>query len=100
MSGIFYVVRHASNDWLGRGIAGRQAGVHLNDLGRLEANRLAARLEREGLRRIFSSPLERSLETAQPVAAKAGLEVQVLEDLQEVDFGDWTGCSTTELDKL
>src|SRR5215475_2625081 len=100
MSCLIYLVSHASHDWLGRGIAGRQRGVHLNDQGRQEALALAERLSRQGIIQIFTSPMERALETAEPLARKVGLEASVLDGINEVDFGDWTGRSITELDQL
>ena len=60
----FYLIRHALNDLIGRSIAGRMPGVHLNAAGREQAERLAARLEGRPIDRIYCSPLERAREKA------------------------------------
>jgi probable phosphoglycerate mutase len=61
---------------------------------------LADRLSPVRLAGVYSSPLERAVETARPIASKQGLAVQVLEGLNEIDFGDWTGKALTDLDQL
>lgn len=96
---VFLLIRHAHNDMVGRRLAGRLPHIHLNDLGRAEAQELAGRLSHLPIRRIFSSPLERCLETVQPLALRLGVEVNILEELNEVDLGDWTGRSFDELDR-
>lgn len=48
---------------------------------------------------IYSSPMERTLETAAPLAAKLGLEVQISQPFIEIDYGDWTGMTVSELMK-
>jgi probable phosphoglycerate mutase len=96
----FLLIRHALCDPVGRAIAGRQPGVHLNVEGRRDAERLAARLSELALSGIYSSPLERAIETAEPIAARQGLVVRIAQGLNEVDFGDWTGKTFTQLDRL
>lgn len=96
----FFLIRHGSNDYFTHTLVGRKPGVHLNDAGRSEADRLAARLSNEGIQTIFSSPLERCRETAEPLASKIGVKVQTAGELLEVDFGDWTGKTFAELDTL
>jgi broad specificity phosphatase PhoE len=96
----FLLIRHALCDPVGVSIAGRTAGVHLNDAGRRQAAALAGRLGRLPIAAIRSSPLERAVETAEPLAA--ALNLHVIEDagLNEVDFGEWTGRTLAELDGL
>jgi broad specificity phosphatase PhoE len=55
--------------------------------GREQANRLADRLADEGIDRIVSSPQRRARETAQPLADRLGLPVNILDGLAEVDRG-------------
>ena len=52
---------------------------------------LAHRLARAPIRALYSSPLERPRETATPLAERLGLETEISEALNEIDFGDWTG---------
>ena len=96
----FLLIRHAMCDPVGRSIAGRAPGVHLNELGRAQAERLAQRLAGVPLDAVYTSPLERARETAEPLARRLGLAVRVVEALGELDFGDWTGRALAELDAL
>jgi probable phosphomutase (TIGR03848 family) len=74
-------------------------GIHLTDRGREQAAGLAARFVGASVARVVSSPLERCLETARPIAVAAGLEVDVDEALQECAYGGWTGRPLAELAK-
>ncbi len=89
----FLLIRHASCDGLGRTLWGRTPRVCLNETGRTEAQRLAERLRGITLHAIYSSPLERALETAETIARSMKLEVNQNSAFDEVDFGDWTGKS-------
>jgi probable phosphoglycerate mutase len=91
------LVRHATHDLLGRVLAGWKPGVHLNDEGRAQAERLARRLERAPIAAVYTSPLERARETAEPLAAALGLEASVADALGEVRLGQWTGRAFDEL---
>lgn len=93
----FYLIRHGSNDFAGKTLVGRTPGIHLNDTGRAEAERLANELAREPIQHLFSSPMERCRETAAPIAKRLNLEVQILDGLVEVEFGDWTGQEIAEM---
>jgi broad specificity phosphatase PhoE len=100
---IFYLVRHASCDGLGEKLWGRTAGICLNERGKTEAWQaaerfsLAERLTGAKLDAIYSSPLERALETAEAIARVAKLEVRQSAALNEIDFGDWSGKSLKAL---
>ena len=80
-------------------LAGWLPGVHLNDDGRAQAEALADRLRDLPISAIYSSPLERTVETAGPLARVKGLPVQTREGLGEVRYGDWTGQPIDELAK-
>jgi broad specificity phosphatase PhoE len=71
--------------------------VSLNPAGREQAETLASRLAGLPIAAVYSSPLERALQTAQPIAERRGLSVQQLEGLNEIDFGEWTGKTLAEL---
>jgi probable phosphoglycerate mutase len=94
----FLLIRHAHHDWIGRGLAGWLPGVHLSAEGRQQAESLAERLSGAGIGAIYSSPLERALETAEPLSRRVGLPVCQREALGEVRFGAWEGRSMRELD--
>ncbi len=89
----FFLIRHASCNGLGRTLWGRTPGICLNEKGRLQAQRLADRFGGVTLKAIYSSPLERALQTAETIAHKLNLEVNRNAAFDEVDFGDWTGKS-------
>ena len=72
-------------------MTGQRAGVHLNAVGLEEAAGLPARLGDVPIAAIYASPLERTRETAQPVAYARGLRVEIEPRFLEVDFGGWTG---------
>jgi probable phosphoglycerate mutase len=61
---------------------------------------LVERLAGLPLTALYTSPLERAVETADPIGVSHSLPVQTAEGLNEIDFGDWTGKSITELDQL
>lgn len=87
---IILLIRHGENDYVKKNrLAGRLPGVHLNANGRKQAQALAEKLKEMPIKAIFSSPLERAMETAAPIAQTLGLEVQPRPGLMEVDFGDW-----------
>jgi broad specificity phosphatase PhoE len=96
----FLLIRHANNDSIGHSIPGRSVSVHLNDDGHAQASRLAERLSKLPVAAVYSSPLERACETAEPIARRHRLEVRVRDALTELDFGDWSGSTVTELDEI
>jgi probable phosphomutase (TIGR03848 family) len=85
-------VRHGVTATTGKVLPGRARGLHLADSGRAQADAVAQRLA--GLKKVaavYTSPLERTRETAAPIAARLGLEVTAERGLVECDFGEWTG---------
>jgi len=88
------LIRHGENNYTKKGkLAGWTPGVHLNEVGQAQARALAERLAKAPLKAIYSSPLERTIETATPLAKAKNLQVQRREGLGEVRYGDWTGKS-------
>ena len=98
---IVLLIRHGENDHVKKGrIAGRTPGVHLNESGRLQAQALADRLKDAPIKAIYSSPLERAMETATPLAQALDLEVIPRPGLIETDIGDWAGKTVKSLSRL
>lgn len=85
------LARHAAHCDLGQVLTGRRGGAPLSDSGRAQAERLAQRLAREEIDVVHSSPQERARETAEIVAGRLGIDVEVAPALDEIDFGEWTG---------
>jgi probable phosphomutase (TIGR03848 family) len=95
--GDLLLIRHGMCDTVGRVIAGRSAGVHLNPAGLRQARELARRLRRLPLAAVYASPLDRALETAAPLAEGTGLAVRMARGLEELDYGSWTGRTLESL---
>src|SRR3954469_21585527 len=100
MSATFLLIRHGACEPVGKRIAGRMPGVRLNEQGRLQASMLVGRLADLPIRAIYSSPLERALETAEPLSRRLDLPVQKDDAFNEVDYGHWTGKSLESLAPL
>jgi probable phosphoglycerate mutase len=92
-----FLIRHAHHDYIGRAIAGWLPGVGLSAQGREQAAALPGRLARCGITALYSSPLERAVETAAPLAERWGLRTEIREGLREIDFGEWSGRSMAAL---
>ncbi|HEY7168303.1 MAG TPA: histidine phosphatase family protein [Candidatus Binatia bacterium] len=93
----FFFIRHGSTELTGIEIYGRTGEAPLSDLGSAQASRLADRLAAESIAAVYSSPQERSLETARPLADRLGQTIQIAAELDEVDFGAWTGSKFADL---
>ncbi len=98
---IIHLIRHGANDFLLSGhLAGRQKGVHLNNEGKEQVSQLADYLKNLPIKAIFSSPLERTMQTAIPIADALKLEVSQRYGLNEIDLGDWQNKEIPKLKKL
>jgi probable phosphoglycerate mutase len=92
------LIRHGENDYTRKGkLAGWTPGVRLNEKGLVQAQALVGHLGQAPIKFVYSSPLERALETAAPLAKAKQLRVQKLEGVGEVRYGDWTGKSLKSL---
>jgi probable phosphomutase (TIGR03848 family) len=97
---LLLLVRHGETPTTGTVLPGRAPGLHLSDRGRDQAERITERLDGLSIDAIYSSPLERACETAEPTAVRTGLEATHDDGLLECDFGEWTGAAITELAAL
>jgi len=98
---LLLLIRHGENEYVKTGkMAGRLPGVHLNERGRQQAADLAEALKHVPLKAIYSSPLERAVETAEPIAEGRKLEIQLRSDLMDNDIGAWQGRSLKALSRL
>lgn len=95
-------VRHGKTPTTGKVLPGRAKGLHLSDEGRLEAQAVADTLAAgtKNIDALYASPLERTRETAAPIAKAFGLKVQADKGFLECDFGEWTGAELKALAKL
>jgi probable phosphomutase (TIGR03848 family) len=98
------LVRHGQTPTTGKVLPGRAAGLELSDKGTAQAEAVAGRIAvlQDGRRRIaavYTSPLERTRQTAAPIAKALGLRARAAKGLLECDFGDWTGAQLKSLYK-
>ncbi len=96
---LLFLIRHGLTEQTGTRLYGRTPGVHLSDRGREQADGLASRLADVKLTALYSSPLERCLETAAPLAVATRLRIVERDDLLEVDYGAWTGRTLAALSR-
>ena len=95
---LLLLIRHGENDYTKkRKLAGHLAGIHLNERGREQAQALAESLKNVPLKAIYSSPLERAVETAAPIADAHRLKLQLEDGLLETVVGKWQGRSLRSL---
>ncbi len=91
---IFLLIRHGETDYNKKmRLPGRLPDVHLNQKGLQQAQTLANLLGKAPVKAIYSSPLERTLETAQPLASLLNLTIIPMPGLLETDCGEWQGQS-------
>ena len=95
---VVLLIRHGENEYVKTGrLAGRKRGVHLNEKGRAQAESLAAALQSWPLKAVYSSPLDRTMETAAPIAKAQKLKVIKRPGLLEVDYGEWQDKTLKQL---
>jgi len=106
---VVLLVRHGRTPTTGKVLPGRAPGLHLSDEGRAQAEAVAERIGRladggdgtvgHAPVAVYASPLERTQETARPIARRLGVRVRSDRGLLECDFGSWTGARLADLAK-
>jgi probable phosphoglycerate mutase len=86
-----FLIRHGLTGQTGTVLYGRTGGIPLDHRGQAQAQRLATRFEGVKLTALYSSPLERCVQTVQPLAAAQRLHLEERDELLEMDAGTWTG---------
>jgi len=92
------LARHGETDWNRDNRFQGHADPPLNEIGRGQAEELAATLAHEPIAAVYSSPLRRALETAETVAARHELAPITVEALREVDVGSWQGLTRAQVE--
>jgi broad specificity phosphatase PhoE len=95
----FILVRHGQTEWNRVERFRGRADLSLDETGRKQAEAAALRLKSEQIAAIYSSPMKRTLETADILASQLKLPVQPLEGLIDLDFGSFQGLSAEEATK-
>ena len=94
-----FMVRHGSTVLTAEDRFAGSTDVELSDEGRQQARQLAQRLEREKISAVYASPMGRTMETAQILAAPHHLDVQVRDGLREISHGRWEQMTRREVEQ-
>lgn len=95
-----YIIRHGETDFNKPGVFFGSKDIDLNEEGRKQCRELEKAMENIELNVILSSPLKRCIQTAQGIASKKGLKVDIIEQMREMDFGLWEGCHYDDVARL
>jgi alpha-ribazole phosphatase len=91
------LVRHGETQWNSSEIFRGRADVPLNEKGLRQAQLLGEYLRDEKIDTVYSSPLKRAIKTAEAIAARHSLPVNIIENLNDIDCGEWQGLSLREV---
>ena len=86
----FFLVRHAVTADTGIRLTGWTEGVGLTDEGVRQAEIAADGLAHLDFEAVYSSPIDRTMQTARPIAKRHGLPVKARRGLGEIEYGKWT----------
>jgi len=91
------LARHGETEWnVGEVFRGR-ADIDLDETGRKQAELLGEYLNSTRIESVYSSPLQRALNTVKAIAGRHGLEVKIASGLNDLDFGAWEGLPVNEV---
>jgi broad specificity phosphatase PhoE len=91
------IVRHGETAWNAGDVFRGRVHIPLSERGLKQADLLGQFLSKKKLNAVYCSPLERAVQTAQPVAQKQNLTAQVMNNLNDLDFGEWEGLPVKEV---
>jgi len=97
---IIYLIRHGKTDFVGKKLCGTTPGIPLNEEGRQQAARTAQYLAQFPIKALYSSPIQRALETAGIIGKQLSLPVTEKEYLSEIYFGDLQGMDEKTLKQI
>lgn len=92
------MIRHTTTDYVNTKLAGR-IDSPLNEIGRQRAQQLAVALSEQPIAAVYSSPLMRTVETAEPMADRLHLNMKLEPAMIQVDYGDWEEKPFWELEQ-
>ena len=95
---VLLLIRHGTNDFVKDGrLPGQAPNIHLNEEGRAQADALGKLLDKQPVAAVYSSQLERAIETAWRIAAPRGLPIHIRPTLADTHTGDYTARTVKEL---
>ena len=86
-----YVVRHGQTAWNLEEVFRGRADIPLDDTGKKEVHLAGEALKDETIHAVYSSPLSRSMETAENIAKFQNIDVTPLDAIVDISYGDWEG---------
>lgn len=92
-----YLIRHGQTEW---NVAQRWQGttdIALDEIGVIQAEKVAKKMTQYQLQAIYSSPLQRAAATAQAINQNFNLPITYIKDLEEIRLGEWEGWTTSEV---
>ena len=93
-----FLVRHGETALSAEDRFAGSTDVPLGPNGRVQAEKLAARLESCSVSAVYASPLQRTMDTATIIARRIGVSVDARDGLREIDHGHWEGKPRTEVE--
>ena len=94
-----YLVRHGQTEWNKKLTFRGRKDIPLNEAGHREAQAISDALKKKDIGAIYTSPLRRSIETAQPIANYSHLDIVPVQGLIDINYGDWEGLTFNEVKK-
>jgi broad specificity phosphatase PhoE len=91
------LLRHGQTTANVEGVFRGRLDLELDDTGRLQAEALAGAVAERGATAVYTSPMKRAMQTAEPIAQRLGVKPFVSEALIDVDFGEWEGKHHTKV---
>jgi broad specificity phosphatase PhoE len=92
------IARHGETAWNAADIFRGRVSIGLSENGLKQASQLAEYLARKKIQAVYCSPLARALQTAEAVARRQGVAAQPVEELTDLDFGEWEGVARQEVE--
>ena len=93
-----YLIRHGATQLTAEDRFSGAENVYLSAEGRAQAERLAMRLADDSISAVYSSPLDRTMETAGILARPHGLAPVPRDGLREISHGHWEGMTRREVE--
>jgi broad specificity phosphatase PhoE len=94
-----YLVRHGQTAWNLEEVFRGRMDIPLDDTGKQEVHLAGEALKDQTIHAIYSSPLSRSMETAENIAKFQNIPVTPLEAIIDISYGDWEGVSLDDVRK-
>lgn len=94
-----FLVRHGETEWNKNLRYQGHRDIPLSEVGRAQAEKIARRMKGETIHAAYSSDLSRANETAKTIAKYHDLDVKVLTEIKETNFGQWEGLTYVEIDQ-